>query len=400
MRILMLTPYLPYPPSSGGQIRTYNLLKYLSKTHKITLVSLYKKEREKKYLKELKKYCVQIYACKRAEKPWQLKNIVKAAFSKQPFLVVRNFSEEADRVLKKLLSTQKFDVIHAETFYVMPHLPATEVPILLVEQTIEYRVYQHFVQSLPFLIRWLFYADIMKLKYWERFYWQKADLVATVSKLDKEKIKKLEPKVALTVIPNGAGDEIMSIPLKKRDLDRPKLLFVGNFYWLQNVEAAKILIGKIYPLLKAKLKNFKLIIAGQNAKNKLRLECRADLEIIDIDADDASLVYSLYKESTLFIAPIYGPGGTRLKILAAMAAGLPIISTPTGVDGLDLQADSEVLIAETADEFVAKIKGIISNKELYYKIQKCAYNLVRNKYSWEKIAHQLEEEYQKLRKQT
>src|SRR3990167_6975787 len=102
MRILMLTPYLPYPPASGGQIRTLNLLKYLSQNNEITLVCLYKNDEEKKYLSHLKPYCESIYLCKRAEKPWQLKNIFKAIFGPYPFLIVRNFSPEAAKVLKKL----------------------------------------------------------------------------------------------------------------------------------------------------------------------------------------------------------------------------------------------------------------------------------------------------------
>src|SRR3989338_8581966 len=142
MKILMLTPYLPYPPSSGGQIRTYNLLKYLSKNNKITLISLYKNEQEKKYIAHLEKFCSNIYVCKRAERPWQLKNMIKAIIFPYPFLIVRNFSEEARDKVRKLLDEEHFDVIHAETFYIMPHLPETNVPVLLVEQTIEYQVYQ------------------------------------------------------------------------------------------------------------------------------------------------------------------------------------------------------------------------------------------------------------------
>ncbi|MCR4276964.1 MAG: hypothetical protein NUV87_02440, partial [Candidatus Roizmanbacteria bacterium] len=177
MKILMVTPYVPYPPSSGGQIRTYNLLKYLSQNNEITLVALYKNDEEKKYESYLKKYCKNIYLCKRPSSPWQFKNIFKTIFSSSPFLVVRNYSDEAKTIINKLLRSEKFDVIHAETFYVMPHIPETKVPTVLVEQTIEYKVYKHFVNSLPFYLRMLVYfdIDIMKLKYWERFYWKKAN---------------------------------------------------------------------------------------------------------------------------------------------------------------------------------------------------------------------------------
>jgi hypothetical protein len=146
----MLTPYVPYPPSSGGQIRTLNLLKYLSKNNAITLVALYKSDKEKDYFFHLKTYCKNIYLCRRPEKPWKLNTISKAIFSLSPFLVIRNFSYDAKKTVSQLLKQTHFDVIHAETFYIMPHIPKTNIPILLVEQTIEYKVYQHFVNSLFF----------------------------------------------------------------------------------------------------------------------------------------------------------------------------------------------------------------------------------------------------------
>lgn len=395
MKILMLTPYLPYPPSSGGQVRTFNLLKYLSQNNEITLIALYKFDEEKKYLKPLKKFCQQIYLCKRAEKPWQFKNIAKAIFLNKPFLIVRNYSEQAYQISKKLLSRNQYDVIHAETFYIMPHLPNTKVPIVLVEQTIEYKVYQHFVHSLPFFIRPFFYLDILKLIYWERYFWRKADLVATVSELDRNEIRKLEPGIDPAIVPNGAGDEMLKIKLQNKNLEMPKLLFMGNFFWLQNVEAAHYLINLIYPLLTTRLKKFKLIIAGQNANNKLGKINLKNLEIIDVKTDDISTVKKLYQDSTLFVSPIYGPGGTRLKILAAMAAGLPIVSSQTGIQGLDLKAGRDVLLADSVEEFVSQIEYILGAD--YKKIQKNAYKLVREKYSWQKIAQNLERVYHKIK---
>lgn len=397
MKILMLTPYLPYPPSSGGQVRTYNLLKYLSRNNQITLISLYKFDQEKKYLKPLKKFCQEIYLCKRPEQPWQLKNIFRALLSDKPFLIVRNYSSEAYVVLKKLLSSRTYDVIHAETFYIMPHLPQTKIPIVLVEQTIEYKVYQHFVHSLPGLLRPMFYLDIMKLIRWERYYWRKANLVATVSEADRAEITKLEPQISPAIIPNGAGDDMLTLKLTTKDLSRPNLLFLGNFFWLQNVEAANYLITQIYPDLLKKLSNFKLIIAGQNARNKLGKIEKKNLEVVDIKTDDVKIVKKLYEKATLFVSPIYGPGGTRLKILAAMASGLPIVSSVTGIAGLDLRAGRDVLLADTVEEFVAQIQKILNNRVLFETVQKNAYALVRQKYSWQKISQNLERVYRKIR---
>ena len=143
----MLTPYLPYPPSSGGQVRSYNLIKNLAKDHDITLFSLIKNDGERKFIGELEKYCRKVRVFNRPAKPWTLKNILRTGFSRYPFLVIRNLSEEEKNAVKEELALEKYDLIHAETFYVMPHIPETEIPILLVDQTIEFQVYQHFEKS-------------------------------------------------------------------------------------------------------------------------------------------------------------------------------------------------------------------------------------------------------------
>ena len=116
MKILMLTPYLPFPPSSGGQVRSYNLIKNLAQKHEITLFSLIKKEEEKKYVLELEKYCKKVKVFKRSPRPWTLRNILKTGFSSYPFLVIRNSSDEEKEALINELNDNRFDLIHAETF--------------------------------------------------------------------------------------------------------------------------------------------------------------------------------------------------------------------------------------------------------------------------------------------
>ena len=391
----MLTPYLPYPPASGGQIRTLYLLKYLARKHDITLVSLYKSEKEKSYAKHLDQYCNKLYLCKRASKPWQPENIIKAIFSLLPFLVVRNFSKEAEATVNKLLKEEHFDVIHAETFYIMPHIRETKTPILLVEQTIEYKVYQHFISSLPFWIRYPLSIDIFKLKYWEIFYWKKADMVATVSESDKNEIEELAPKITPVIIPNGAGDEMFVTKLQRPDLVHPTILFMGNFYWLQNVEAAEYLLEKIFPEIHKKFPKMQLIIAGQNSI-KLKKYPHKNTKIVNLEPNAEAKVKELYHTATLFIAPIFGPGGTRLKILASMASGLPVISTSTGVEGLEVKHNKHVLIAKTPQEFVDEITTIMNDEDLYTRIQKNAFDHVKKYYSWDAIADKLEKMYRKI----
>lgn len=399
MKILMLTPYLPYPPASGGQIRTYNLLKHLSKSHEITLVCLYKREEERQYSQELKSYCKDIYLCKRPEKPWQLSTILKAVFGVLPFLIVRNYSSEAANTVRKLLAERTFDVIHAETFYVMPHIPETNIPTILVDQTLEYRVYKHFITQLPWYLHHPLRLDTFKLKYWEEYYWNHARLVAAVSETDAKAIHMLAPNINPVVIPNGASDDMfVDSPLPKNSHGYINLLFVGNFSWLQNTEAAQYLIDKVLPLLQNKLQNYRLTIAGQKIPERFRVLANPNIDFIDLERSDNDTVRSIYTSASLFVAPIFGPGGTRLKILTAMATHLPVITTSTGAEGLYLAHKESVMLAENPEEFAQNIAILAHDHELSIKIADNAYSIARRSFSWESITKTLVESYQSITK--
>src|SRR3989304_7801578 len=122
MKCLMIVPYLPTITMSGGQTRWYNIIKYLAKQHDITLFSLIKDDSEKRFIPDLNKYCRKVRVFRRSKKPWTLRNILLSVFGPYPLLVVRNWSLEEKIAIKKELEKEKYDLIHAETFYVMPHL--------------------------------------------------------------------------------------------------------------------------------------------------------------------------------------------------------------------------------------------------------------------------------------
>ena len=340
MKILMLTPYLPYPLLSGGQIRSYNLLKNLAKKHQITLVALIKHDDEKKYIANIAQYCHQVIVAKRPEKPWTLTNIIQTGFGKYPFLVVRNYSTEAKSAVIEKLRAEQFDLIHAETFYVMPHIPTTQTPILLVEQTIEYLVYQHFVETMRFLpLRWLFSLDVAKIRYWEEYYWKQATRVVAMSEPDKEVMLSRIPPLDVSIVPNGVDSMVFKFQNKTLNTD-PTILFVGNFKWLQNREAVSILVNKIWPRIVKQIPDAKLWIVGRFPTPEILALKDKQVEISDNIED----IRQAYQKSDMLLAPIYGPGGTRYKILEAMASGLPVVTTPQGIEGLGAVDSKEALM--------------------------------------------------------
>lgn len=394
MKVLMLTPYLPYPPSSGGQVRSYNLIKNLAKHHKITLFSLIKYEEEKQYIKELKKYCADVKVFKRSVKPWTLRNILRTVFGYYPFLVIRNLSSEEREAISYELKKEKYDLIHAETFYTMPHLPKTNLPIVLTDQTIEYQVYQHFVNNFKlFFLKPFLSFDVMKLKFWETRFWLKASKVIAVSESDKEKMKKIVPSLAVRVVPNGAGEDLMVLWPKKQEDNKTIILFQANFLWLQNTEAAINLIKEVFPLIKKEIPGAVCQIVGQKAKEKLGAVNEKGVEIIDLLTDDIQGVKKAYKQAKVFLAPLSGPGGTRLKILGAMAAGVPVVTTTVGIEGIEAQDGVHVLVRDKSQDLAKAVIKLLKEKDTYEKITQKARLLIEEKYSYQALAQVLDKIY-------
>jgi glycosyltransferase involved in cell wall biosynthesis len=396
MKVLMLTPYLPYPPSSGGQVRSYNLIKRLSKSHEITLFSLIKYDSEKRYVQQLKKFCKEVVVFERSESPWTLKNILRTGFGKFPFLVVRNLSRLEMKEVARKLAGEKFDIIHAETFYVMPHIPQTKVPILLVDQTIEYQVYQHFVKNFRiWAVKPLLFLDIFKLKFWEKHFWMKAARVIAVSEDDKRKMKSLAPSLNVEVVPNGVDLEFFSLP--RIGFKKSIIFFQGNFTWLQNVEAARILVDKVFPIVKKEIPDAECWISGQGITSEIRKTMeKSGVLVKEILPNDIQKVRQIYRQAKVLVAPLYGPGGTRLKILAAMASRVPVVTTSIGIEGIGARIGKEVLIEEEPDKIAKLTIRLLKDKPLYQRISQSAYEMVAQKYSWDGIAQKLNHIYKEV----
>lgn len=391
----MLTLYLPYPPTSGGQIRSFNLIKNLSKKHEITLFSIIKKGEEKN-AEELKKYCKKVYYSYRSDKPWTLANIFRTGFSFYPFLVIRNMSQEGKKSLAKILTQEHFDLIHVETFYLMPHIPKTKIPILLVDQTIEFQVYQHYVDTMKWwFLKPFFYVDVFKLKYWETMFWRQASHVVAVSDMDGQVMRKFVPSKDVSVIPNAPGEDLADLYPKRKspDFQNPVIFFQSNFLWLQNVDGAEILVRKVFPLIKKEIPGAICFIAGQNAGKISHLRGK-DIEIQSLETADIEGVRKSYLRGTVFVAPLWGPGGTQLKILSAMSTGIPVVTTSVRAQGIDVSDYKEVLIGDSPEELAKKSIELLTQKNLYTKLVKNAKDLIVKKYSWGAISQKLSKIYE------
>jgi len=399
MKILMLTPYLPYPLLSGGQIRTYNLLKKLAQKHEITLYALIKENSEKQYIPELEKYCTKVRVFKRSQKPFTLTNIFRTLFSTFPFLVVRNYVPQTISAIQKELETEQYDLIHAETFYMMPHLPKTSIPTILVEQTIEYLGYESYAEKSkwPFL-KFLMSLDIAKIKRWERYYWESCDTLIVMSEEDKTFIaEQIGPDQKIEVVANGVDSEWFA-QLERHVADELTVLSVGTFKWLPNVEAVTFLVKEIWPLIKKKVPLARLWIVG-NAPTP---------EVMAFQQKDTSItvtggipdIRDAFKGAHMLLAPVFSGKGTRYKILEAMASETPIVASKIAVEGLGVTNGQEVLIGTTAEQLAELTVQLLLDPKKRKKLATKGREYVTKEYDWAQISETLDQIYQELGSKT
>lgn len=393
MNILMLTPYLPFPLLSGGQIRTYNLLKNLSKHHQITLFALIKEDAEKDYIKELTPYCHQVKVFNRTKNPWSLRNILMAGFTPYPFLVTRNLPRNMKSAIVTELKSKRYDLIHAETFYMMPNIPKTSIPVLLVEQTIEYLGYQFYAKSSPhWYLKPLLYIDIAKIKYWEKHFWRKAAHLVTMSAEDKSFIEQEIDSHKIDVVANGVDIDRFN-EINKKLPTNPTILFVGTFKWLPNIDAVEYLVNDIWPLIKAKLPTAKLWIVGHSpTQTVLDFARQKDVKVSSHIKD----IRTAYSRAHVLLAPIRSGKGTRYKILEAMATCTPVVTTKLGAEGLNITPGKHVLIGNSAESLARHTLTLLTHQKLQHTMATKAKTLVANRYNWHTISADLDRLYRQI----
>lgn len=393
MKILMLTPYLPYPLLSGGQIRTYNLLKNLSRKHSITLFSFIRHQDEKKHLKELNKYCHKVKVFKRRP-AWDFKNIILAGFTPYPFLVAIYLSNRLRQAVAQELKAEKYHLIHAETFYVCPNIPKTRTPILLVEQTIEYLGYQTFARQTKILpLKPFLFFDVVKIKFWEKHFWKKANQLITMSKDDKKFIaSQTHGKINIDVVANGVDIKHFE-QIKKVIPAKPTVLFVGNFKWLPNLDAATFLATQVWPQVLKLKPQAQLKIVGANPTKDIRR--LGEIKNVSVLGDIAD-IRDAFKDASVMLSPVRNGRGTRYKILESMATKTPVVATHLGVEGLDIKPGEHALVSDDPKKLASLTAKVLNNKKLAQKLSDNGKKLVTTKYNWLTISANLDKIYQTL----
>jgi len=373
MRILFLSRWYPYPPSNGSKLRIYNLLRGLADCHEVTLISFADEPDGELDLVGLQSLCRNIQIV--PWKPFQPESskALLGFFNPKPRSFIDTFSSKMKECIEQELSSNIYDAVIASQIDMAAYSPFFRQTPALFEE-IEVGVhYEQFMQAASLRHRLRYGLTWLKHRHYLSSLLHNFQACTVVSEKERRTIAPIVNGSTITeVIPNCIN---LADYRGFQDPVQPNtLIFTGAFSYFPNYEAMKWFLANVFPLIQSQNRNVHLTITGNHGNRSLPPATNVTLTGF---VDD---VRPLIARSWVSIVPLHTGGGTRLKILEAMALGTPVVATSKGAEGLDAIADEHILIADTPNAFAKAVLRLLNESELRQRLSNNAYRLVQDKY--------------------
>jgi polysaccharide biosynthesis protein PslH len=379
MRILFLSRWFPYPINNGSKLRIYSLLRGLAKHHEVTLLSFADQPDVSPDAPELQSICSEMHVIPWREFDPNGRNARLGFLSLKPRFLTDTHSVEMEDMIRSLISKNNFDLVIASQLSMASyHLYFGDVPALFEE--IELGLFHDGVAYADgFLRRLRLSLTWFKLRKYLSRLLDSFRACTVVSERERHLFAAHFPahKGNISVIPNCINVE----EYEKLGVEPApnQLIFSGPFRYYANYEAMQWFVGEVFPKVLEQVPDARLLITGDHAG--LPLPPVPNVTLTGYVEDIKSLVAS----SWISIAPLLRGGGTRLKILEAMAVGTPVIATSKGAEGLDAVPGNHLLIADTPDSFADQVIRTLTDGSARDRLSINGKNLVKEKYNWDTV---------------
>jgi len=395
IRALFLSPYVP-SRSSGGPVRLHGLLMGLPDTCEVTVLAFESgiRERDTPTRAALER-CREIVTIPNdrfappgtAKRALQLRSVM----STRSFERITHQRDALQTELDRLSQRSTFDVIQVEHSYMAHYVFPPGPAVVLDEHNVEYEVRARSAAvAAPGPRKVYDSLNWRKLRAEEERSWRAVAACAVTSERDEASIRMASPDTPTAVVPNAVDTQYFSPA--SGPADPLSVLFFGTMAYYPNVDAVVFFLREVMPRLRRSHPSVRLRIVGSLPPRAVTQLAGPDVTITGF-VDD---VRPYLERASVVVAPLRIGGGTRLKILEAMAMGRPVVSTAVGAEGLAARHGREALIADDAESFAAQVARVLDDHDLAARIGLAARRLVEERYDWRASARVLEALYRKV----
>ncbi len=381
MKILIITPRIPFPPFRGDKLRIYNIIKTLSKKNEVKVISFLKDPGELTSLKDFKKEGINIEVVY-LSKFRSMFNLVRSFIFSEPLQVSYYHSKKMHQKIFELTSKEKFDVIYFHIFTTAQYYNAvsdssTLKVIDFTDATSLYlRRYMEFLRN-PFK-RMFFGYERKKIINYEKIV-QNFETVFVCSPVDRDYLLKRNIHNNIQLFINGINNEIYKY--ESAMPEKYRIIFTGNMPYFPNKDAAMYFAKEIFPLILKNIPQAKFYIVGQDPSDEI-LALQSENIIVTGFVPDMKKEYIL---SEVNVAPVRFGAGTPNKITEALALGIPTVATSLTVSGFREEIKKFIFTADTPESFADKVITIFNDETIRTKYMKEASETIGKLLNWENL---------------
>lgn len=392
LRVLVLDEYFPFPPDSGKPIRTWNLMRRLAERHDITFLChghLTSEQADAARNAGIRVESVEAISSEAGVALYAklLLNLV----SPYPYSVVKHHTARFRERLRAVLDRDRYDLIHCEWTPYARYVCDIGLPTLIATHNIESQIWARRAEraTTP-LAKMFFRLQAGKMESFERRALATASAVTGVSAADAAQASAWGAKRA-RVVDNGVDLKYFS-PRGEGAADRA--VFIGALEWYPNEDAVKFFVESVQPLLQQRVPQFRTKIVGRKAPESLRrfLEGRDGIDF----AGEVPDTRPHLTEAGIVIVPLRIGGGSRLKILEALAMGKAVVSTTIGAEGLTVTPGKNIVLADTPEDFAQAMAELSASEEWRVKLGVAGRALVERDYGWDALSAKAEKVWMEL----
>jgi sugar transferase (PEP-CTERM/EpsH1 system associated) len=383
MNVLYFSPRACWPVDSGARSRDFHLARQLTSRVTLTYLGFSSASAPPVSTGPLEPLgCSECVLVARTGS-YDLKSTVLGLLGPVP-LPVRNYTRpEMSRQLARLLTARRFDCVQIEGVHLFSYVPqiralAPHARLICDWHNIESELLERFAaHALNPFKRLYARRTAALLRRCERELLARCDAHTVCSERERALLRAAVPDAPVHVVPNGVDVEYFSALAPA--LPRRDIVFVGSMDYHANIDAALYFANQIWPQVRARRPDLRFCIAGSRpAREILALSRRPGITVTGTVED----LRPYYAASLAVVVPLRVGGGTRLKVLEAMAAGVPVVATPLAVEGLEVRDQETVLIADTAARAAQVIADLDETSPLWRRIAAAGRDLVRARYDW------------------
>ncbi len=388
VRILWVKAGKLLPADTGGKIRSYNILKHLTGSHEITLLSYYGGKRDPVYESDIQQVFpgarTVFTAAPDGTSFGEFFQYTRGLFQPAPFAVAKFTNPQVQREVRRVIDRGEADVAVCDFLSASQNFPRLlTLPTVLFQHNVETTLWRRMAAAESNPIKRLGYrVEAAKMNRREREAIGHFHHVIAVSEHDRRQMREMFPGGRISVVPTGVDTEKYSVAPPSRS-DPPRIVFTGSMDWEPNIDAVQYFCEQIFPIVRSAVPEAVFQIVGRQPHPKVK---RLASDSVLVSGTVPSVAEYL-RDATVVVVPLRIGGGTRLKIFEAMAVGKAMVSTTIGAEGLDVQNGRDLILADTPAAFADATVSLLLNHGLRRRYEQAAVSLAAQ-HDWSRIALQ------------